>query len=39
LTKRARWPRGVRHYMASLYDTTPDTWERVVGFIEAQGCK
>jgi MerR family transcriptional regulator, repressor of the yfmOP operon len=37
LTTRASWPSGMRRYVASLYDTTPETWERVVGFIEARG--
>lgn len=37
IATRANWPSGMRHYVASLYDTTPDTWERVVGFIEAHG--
>jgi len=36
LAKRANWPIGMRRYVASLYDTTPETWERVVEFIEAQ---
>jgi DNA-binding transcriptional MerR regulator len=39
LTRRAQWPDGMRRYVASLYETTPDIWERVVGFVEAQGTK
>lgn len=34
LTRRAHWPDGMRRYVASLYETTPDIWERVVRFIE-----
>jgi DNA-binding transcriptional MerR regulator len=32
---RATWPDGMRRYVASLYDVTPERWERVVAFIEA----
>ena len=39
LTRRAQWPDGMRHYVASLCETTPDIWERVVGFVEAQGTR
>lgn len=39
LTKRAQWARGMRRYVASLYETTPEIWERVVGFVEAQGTR
>ena len=39
LTRRARWPDGMRRYVASLYETTPDIWERIVGFVEAQGTR
>ena len=30
---RAKWPDGARRYVASLYDTDVDTWERVMDFI------
>ena len=37
---RARWPAGMRRYMASLYDATPETWERVAAFIDrARACQ
>jgi DNA-binding transcriptional MerR regulator len=36
---RARWPAGMRRYVASLYDASPDTFERVAAFVEAQGVK
>jgi DNA-binding transcriptional MerR regulator len=39
LTRRAHWSDGMRRYMASLYETTPDIWEQVVGFVEAQGTR
>lgn len=32
--QRARWPDGLRHYVASLYDATPERWTRVHDFIE-----
>jgi DNA-binding transcriptional MerR regulator len=34
--RRAGWPAGMRAYIASLYDTTPEAWERVVTFVESQ---
>ena len=34
LARRRNWPSGFRRYVASLYLTTPETWERVVDFIE-----
>jgi MerR family transcriptional regulator, thiopeptide resistance regulator len=34
--RRAAWPAGMRVYIASLYDTTPDVWERVVAFAESR---
>jgi DNA-binding transcriptional MerR regulator len=34
--RRARWPPGLRRYVASCYAMEPDAWERVVTFIEAQ---
>ena len=37
--RRANWPSGLRRYVASCYATEPDTWERVVAFVEGQGCK
>lgn len=37
LARRASWPDGMRHYVASLYGTTPETWERVAGFLERAG--
>jgi len=30
---RAKWPDGARRYVASLYDTDVDAWERVMDFI------
>jgi hypothetical protein len=35
LRNRANWPVGMRRYVASLYGTTPDVWERVAAFLEA----
>jgi DNA-binding transcriptional MerR regulator len=32
---RDAWPVGMRAYVASLYDVTPDVWEPVVAFVEA----
>jgi hypothetical protein len=32
---RARWPAGMRRYVASLYDATSECWERVATFIDA----
>jgi TipAS antibiotic-recognition protein len=32
---RRRWPAGMRQYVASLYETDPDTWLRVTDFIES----
>src|SRR5262249_53229141 len=29
----ASWPDGARRYVASLYDTDVDTWERVIKFV------
>jgi DNA-binding transcriptional MerR regulator len=37
--RRASWPSGLRRYVASCYVMEPDTWERVVAFMEGQGCK
>jgi hypothetical protein len=34
--RRTAWPAGMRAYIASLYDTTPEAWERVVAFVESQ---
>jgi DNA-binding transcriptional MerR regulator len=31
---RRNWPAGMRQYVASLFDMTPEAWERVVAFIE-----
>jgi DNA-binding transcriptional MerR regulator len=33
LQSRAEWPTGMRRYIASLYDATPDAWERVMNFL------
>jgi DNA-binding transcriptional MerR regulator len=33
--RRAGWPPGMRTYIASLYNTTPEAWERVVAVVEA----
>jgi DNA-binding transcriptional MerR regulator len=33
-TRRDRWPEPMREYIASLYRTDVETWERVVGVIE-----
>ncbi len=33
LTDRAEWPAEMRRYVASLYGTTPDNWERVAAFL------
>jgi len=30
---RTKWPDGARRYVASLYDTDVDTWERVMRFL------
>jgi len=35
IRRRADWPAGMRRYLASLYDATPEVWERVINFIEA----
>jgi DNA-binding transcriptional MerR regulator len=35
LRNRLNWPSGMRRYVASLYETTPEVWEQVVAFIEA----
>jgi DNA-binding transcriptional MerR regulator len=35
LRNRLNWPSGMRRYVASLYETTPDVWEQVAAFIEA----
>ena len=34
VTNRAAWPSGMRRYFASLYDASPDMWERVLTFLE-----
>jgi DNA-binding transcriptional MerR regulator len=31
---RAKWPDGARRWVASLYDTDVDTWERIASFLE-----
>jgi hypothetical protein len=31
---RAAWPSGMRRYIASLYDASPEEWERVLAFVE-----
>lgn len=36
---RAAWPSGLRRYVASCYEMAPETWERVVGFIDAHGTR
>jgi DNA-binding transcriptional MerR regulator len=33
--RRALWPDGMRRYVASLYDATPERWERVVALVES----
>jgi DNA-binding transcriptional MerR regulator len=38
-TRRASWPSGLKRYAASCYEMEPDVWERVVGFIDAQGTR
>jgi DNA-binding transcriptional MerR regulator len=38
-SRRARWPTGLRRYVASCYEMEPETWERVVAFIEAHGTR
>jgi DNA-binding transcriptional MerR regulator len=35
LRNRQTWPSGMRRYVASLYETTPEVWEQVAAFIEA----
>jgi DNA-binding transcriptional MerR regulator len=35
--QRHRWPKGMRTYIASLYDTTTEEWESVVATIESIG--
>ena len=35
LRNRRSWPSGMRRYLTSLYETTPEVWEQVVAFIEA----
>jgi len=34
LKNRAKWPSGMRRYAASLFDATPESWDRVVSFVE-----
>ena len=34
LQHRSQWPDGVRRYVASMYEMEPDSWERVVAFID-----
>jgi DNA-binding transcriptional MerR regulator len=34
LKNRAKWPLGMRRYAASLFDATPESWDRVVEFVE-----
>ena len=36
-SNRRHWPSGLKRYVASLYESTPDTWERVTDFIDATG--
>jgi DNA-binding transcriptional MerR regulator len=31
---RSAWPSGMRRYFASLYDASPEMWERVLTFLE-----
>ncbi len=35
LKHRARWPAGMRAYVASLYDTTAEAWDRVARVLDA----
>jgi DNA-binding transcriptional MerR regulator len=35
LKRRVKWPSGMRRYVASLFETTPEVWEQVTAFIEA----
>lgn len=32
--RRRHWPVGMKRYMASLYETDAETWDRVTDFIE-----
>jgi len=32
--RRRQWPEGMRRYIASLYETDAETWDRVTDFIE-----
>ena len=32
---QGQWPVGMRNYIASLHEVTPDTWDRVVDFVNA----
>jgi DNA-binding transcriptional MerR regulator len=34
-----QWPAGLRSYIASLHDVTPETWDRVVNFIDAAAAR
>jgi hypothetical protein len=36
ITNRTEWPAGYRRYLASLYDSTPEVWARVVDAVLAQ---
>ncbi len=36
-SNRRNWPDGMRRYVASLYDTEPDAWERVAMFLDGSG--
>jgi len=36
MANRAQWPDGYRRYLASLYDTTVETWAKVVDAVLAQ---
>jgi DNA-binding transcriptional MerR regulator len=35
IRNRSSWPLGMRRYVASLYETTPEVWERVIALVEA----
>jgi MerR family transcriptional regulator, thiopeptide resistance regulator len=37
LRNHRAWPEGMRRYMASLYQTTPEVWERVVDLLTGAG--
>lgn len=39
IRRRQTWPAGMKRYIASLYATDVDTWERITSFIEQAGSR